>query len=57
MFVEGELTDVYKTNFILAKEHGISLSEIDEMIPFERKIFISIVMDYLEKKAQALKQK
>lgn len=57
MFVEGELTDVYKTNFILAKEHGISLSEIDEMVPFERKIYISIVMDYLEKKAQALKQK
>lgn len=57
MFVEGELTDIYKTNFILAKEHGISLSEIGEMIPFERKVYISIVMEYLDKKAQALKQK
>lgn len=57
MFVSGELTDMYKTNFILAKEHNISLSEIDEMVPFERKIFISIIMEYLEKKAQAMKQR
>lgn len=57
MFVSGELADVYKTDFILAKEHGLSFSDIGEMMPFERKIMIAIVMEYLSKKAQALKNK
>jgi len=52
MFVSGELTDMYRTNFIIAKEHGISLSELDEMVPFERKIYISLIFDYLDKKAR-----
>jgi hypothetical protein len=43
---------MYRTNFIIAKEHGISLSELDEMVPFERKIYISLIFDYLDKKAR-----
>jgi hypothetical protein len=54
MFVEGELADIYKTDFLLAKEHNISLSEIGEMAPFERKILIAIVLQYLAKKAQTI---
>lgn len=53
MFVNGELTDFYKTNFLLAKEHNIRLSEIDNMIPFERMVYVGIVLDYLDKKQKA----
>lgn len=54
MSANGELADFYRTNFMLAKEHNISLSEIDNMIPFERTIYIGILLDYLEKKKKAL---
>ena len=56
MFAEGELADIYKTDFLLAKEHNITLSEINDMVPFERQVYVSIVLDYLEKKKKALKQ-
>jgi hypothetical protein len=56
MFATGELADIYKTDFLLAKDHNLTLSEINDMIPFERQIYISIVLDYLEKKKKALKQ-
>lgn len=55
MFAPGELADIFRTDFLLAKEHNISLTEINEMLPFERKIYIAIVIDYLEKKKQAIR--
>lgn len=55
MFAPGELADHYRTDFLLAKEHNITLSEIGDMIPFERKIYIGIILDYLEKKKKAIK--
>lgn len=56
MFVNGELADIYRTDFLLAKEHNISLSEINDMIPFERLVYIGIIIDYLEKKQKAMRQ-
>lgn len=56
MFVKGELADIYKTNFLLAKEHNISLSEINDMIPFERTVYVGIVLDYLDKKQKAMQR-
>jgi hypothetical protein len=54
MFAEGILADIYKTDFILTKEHGMVLSELDSMIPFERQIYIAMLLEYLDKKAKAL---
>ncbi len=55
MFAPGELADIYRTDFLLAKEHNMSLTEINDMQPFERRIYIAIVIDYLEKKKRAVK--
>ena len=54
MIANGELIDTFKTDFILVKEHGFSLSEINEMPPYERQIYISLVTQYLEKKQQQM---
>lgn len=56
MFVNGELADMYRTDFLLAKEHNLTLSEINDMVPFERLIYIGIIIDYLEKKQKAMRQ-
>jgi|PlaIllAssembly_1097288.scaffolds.fasta_scaffold00009_16 hypothetical protein len=56
MFANGELADIYRTDFLLAKEHNITLSEINDMVPFERMIYIGIIIDYLEKKQKAMRQ-
>jgi hypothetical protein len=42
------LTNHYRTNFALMQHHKYSLTELDNMIPFERKAYIAMLMQYLE---------
>jgi hypothetical protein len=51
MFAEngGELIDFYKTNFLLQKKHSFNISEIEDMVPFEREIYIMLLLELLEK--------
>jgi len=38
----------YKTNFGLMQYHKYSLTEIEDMIPFEKEIYVSLLLKYLE---------
>lgn len=44
----------YKMNFALMQYHKYSLTEIEEMIPFEREIYIGMLMQYLEEEKNRL---
>jgi hypothetical protein len=35
-------------NFALMQYHKYSLTELEEMLPFEREIYISMLIQYLE---------
>jgi hypothetical protein len=35
-------------NFALMQYHKYSLTELEEMVPFEREIYISMLIQYLE---------
>jgi hypothetical protein len=56
MIGNGELIEIYKTDFLLVKEHNFRFSEIDEMIPYERRIYIAMTIEYVEKKKQLLQK-
>ena len=49
----------YKTNFALMQHHKYSLSEIENMMPFERQVYVSLLMQYLDqvKKEQEAAQR
>lgn len=36
--------------------HNYSLTELDNMYPFEREIYLNMLIDYLEKKKQQTQQ-
>jgi hypothetical protein len=36
--------------------HGYSLSELNEMIPWEREVYMSLLVDHLKQKEQRMKQ-
>lgn len=38
------------------QEHKYSLSEIESMIPWEREIYVSMLIDYIEKENERIKQ-
>ena len=42
------LESYYKTNFALIQHHKYSLTEIENMIPWEREIYISFLQQYIE---------
>jgi hypothetical protein len=49
---------MYKTNFVLIQEHKYSLTELENMLPWERKVYISLLIKHVEeinKRNQKLK--
>ena len=42
----------YKVNFILMHEHKYSLSELENMIPWEREVYIGMLFAHLKKKEE-----
>jgi hypothetical protein len=47
--------NLYETNFLLMDDFGYSLSEIENMIPFEREIYISLLQKKLIKQSNKTK--
>jgi hypothetical protein len=42
------LESYYKTNFSLVQHHKYSLTEIENMLPWEREIYIALLKQYIE---------
>jgi hypothetical protein len=56
MFGRHSLGEYYRTNFGLMQHHKYSLTELDDMIPWEREIYISLLLQYLKEREDAIKQ-
>tara|TARA_B100000282_G_C31294612_1_gene292640 strand:- start:142 stop:321 length:180 start_codon:yes stop_codon:yes gene_type:complete len=55
--IHDSLENHYVTNFSLMQHHKYSLAELENMMPFERKIYISLLINYLEEEAEKAKQR
>ena len=47
------LENYYRTNFQLLNNFHYSLSELDDMIPWEREIYVTMLLQHLEEQAAA----
>ena len=54
--VHDSLSNMYQLNFALMQHHNYSLTELDEMIPFERDIYVALLKNYLEEQEEENKQ-
>lgn len=52
-----DLANFYKMNFALMQYHKYSLSDIENMIPFEREIYVAMLIKYLEEEKQRLEKR
>jgi len=50
-----DLASYYKVNFALMQHHKYSLTELENMIPWEREIYLSLLQQYIEE--ETLKQR
>ena len=46
------LLNYYKTNFAMVQHHKYSLTELEEMMPFERDIYITLLGEFIKEENQ-----
>ena len=46
----------YQLNFQMMQHHKYSLTEIENMLPWERQIYISLLHDYIEKENKKIEE-
>jgi hypothetical protein len=42
------LASYYQVNFALVQHHKYSLTELENMIPWEREIYVTLLQQYIE---------
>ena len=47
----------YNTNFQLMQHHKYSLAELDNMMPWEREIYIKLLLQHLEEEKLKAKER
>ena len=47
----------YKLNFALIRHHKYSLTEIENMIPWEKEIYVSLLQQYVEEENLKVEQR
>jgi len=52
-----DLVSYYRINFALMQHHKYSLSDIENMIPWEREIYISLLKNHIEEENLKAQQK
>ena len=50
-----DLESYYKINFALMQHHKYSLTELENMIPWEREVYLTLLQQYIEE--ENLKQR
>ena len=50
------LESYYNTNFQLMQHHKYSLTELENMMPWEREVYVSLLQTYIEEENLKVKQ-
>tara|TARA_B100000579_G_C22531363_1_gene710872 strand:+ start:463 stop:642 length:180 start_codon:yes stop_codon:yes gene_type:complete len=51
-----DLESYYKLNFSLMQHHKYSLTEIENMMPWEREIYLTLLNQYVEEENEKARQ-
>lgn len=46
----------FKTNFSIMNHHKWSISEIEDMMPWERQVYLDLLQDWIKQKEQEIKE-
>lgn len=56
MLSHENLVNYYKVNFSMVQHHKYSLTELEEMMPFEREIYVTLLIDHIKKENEKAKE-
>lgn len=52
MFGYDDIANYYKTMFALVQHHKYSLTELENLIPWEKYLYVDLLTDYLKKQEE-----
>jgi 3-methyladenine DNA glycosylase AlkD len=55
MLGHDTLMNYFKTNFALMQHHKYSLTELENMIPWERFIYVDLLKEYIKEQDQKMR--
>lgn len=55
MLCHTSLGNYYKTLFSLAQHHKYSIADIENILPFERDLYVEMLVDYLKEAEEKAK--
>jgi len=50
------LGNYFQTNFAMMQHHKYSLTELDNLIPWEKQVYVDLLLKYLDDEAQRVKE-
>jgi hypothetical protein len=53
----NNLGSYLKTNFAMMQHHNYSLSDIENMIPWERDVYVDMLIDYIKEENEKRKNR
>ena len=56
MLSHDNLINIYKVNFDMVQLHKYSLTELENMIPWEREIYVNMLINHIEEENERIKQ-
>jgi hypothetical protein len=54
--MHDSLENYYKTNFALMQHHKYSLSDLENMIPWERDVYVNLLMAHIQEEERRQNQ-
>ena len=56
MLSHDSLFNYYETNFAMMQHHKYSLTELDNMIPWEREIYVNLLAKWIKEENERIKE-
>jgi|TARA_B100000287_G_C20607390_1_gene770623 hypothetical protein len=54
--MHDSLENLYKTNFALMQHHKYSLTELENMMPWERDVYVNLLLAHIAEEERRQKQ-
>ncbi len=55
-FRYDDLSNHFQTNFALMQHHKYSLRDLNEMMPWERNVYVTMLLQHIEEENEKIKQ-
>lgn len=50
------LENYFQTNFAMMQHHNYSLKELENMVPWEREIYLGLLLNYLKEERERIEE-